>query len=233
MAGVLILHGFLSGPSSLAHVAAALHAAQYTVAKPVLRGHGAVPADLHGVTWFDWLHDAQAALHTLTAQTGAPATILGYSLGGLLALQLAAAEPAQVESLILAAPALEFRAWLAWLPLLYRWGARSARPWRWRTAEDLSEEVDSYTWTPLSGLVQLLECSRATHTILPQVTAPVCIFQGGRDEIVHPCAAYALATQLPGNTTLTWFPRSGHRLYYGPDRETLLAKSLGWLQGAA
>ncbi len=230
--GVLILHGFLGGAASLQHVASAVGELGYPVVKPVLRGHGALTPDaLRGVTWQDWADDAGSALKQVLAQPGvARVVVVGHSLGGLLALQLAAHYPAQVDSLVLAAPALAFRHWLTRLPVVYRFLARGLHRWQWQDAAAQAEEPDSYTWTPMTALVALLECSRATRPVLPGVSAPACLFLGGRDQIVASSLVARFMLQTPEAVETTWYPTAGHRLYYGATGAEMLAATLTWLQ---
>jgi len=74
---------------------------------PVLRGHGqSSPEALRGVTWHDWMTDAEGALEGLMTEAER-AIVIGHSLGGLIALHLAADHVAHVDSLVLAAAAIQ------------------------------------------------------------------------------------------------------------------------------
>lgn len=90
---VLLLHGFTHTGSSWEPVVAAL-GERYRALAPDLRGHGAaadeVPVSL------------EAVLSDLDGVAGAdPFTLVGYSMGGRIALHYALARPHKVERLIL------------------------------------------------------------------------------------------------------------------------------------
>ncbi len=104
---LLLLHGFTGAAQNWAHIAAAL-AAHHTVIAPDLLGHGAsaAPAEAHRYA----LERAADDLAALLAVSGAaPADVLGYSMGGRLALGLAALHPSSVRRLVLesASPGLD------------------------------------------------------------------------------------------------------------------------------
>lgn len=99
------LHGFLGSPADWDPVRGRLAAAPGVECLPCLPGHGtapeAVPAELGG--WLEWLLERTRDLP--------PLDLVGYSLGGRLALQLALAAPERVRHLVLlgAGPGLESR----------------------------------------------------------------------------------------------------------------------------
>lgn len=96
---LVLLHGFTGSRASWAAVAAALRPARRVVALD-LPGHGAtVVRDAA----FDWSLGATADLvaAALTALRVERADVLGYSMGGRVALQLALAHPARIGRLAL------------------------------------------------------------------------------------------------------------------------------------
>ena len=105
--GVLILHGFASGLDSVSELAPPLTALGLPIRIPILRGHGAeTPEALRGATWHDWLTDADSALDNLLIETE-KVIVIGHSMGGVLALNLAMTHGDQLDSIILAAPAIQ------------------------------------------------------------------------------------------------------------------------------
>ncbi len=99
---ILFLHGLAGAAWSWAAQAAALADGRRTYAWEA-RGHGdAAPAANMGLG--DLYDDAKAALDFVTRSEGRSAIVAGHSLGGLLALALAADRPGDVAGLFLVEP---------------------------------------------------------------------------------------------------------------------------------
>src|SRR5512140_677964 len=93
----LCLHGFTGTPYDVAPVARALAEAGFAVSAPLLAGHGTDVAALAASTWNDWVESAEAALVRIKAASdGSPVSLVGFSMGGLLALRLARTRPYDV-----------------------------------------------------------------------------------------------------------------------------------------
>jgi carboxylesterase len=111
--GVLILHGFPDNLECVRAIEPPLKALGLPIRMPLLRGHGAEsPEALRGVTWHDWLADAEAALTDLLRESE-KAIVIGYSMGGALTLMLAADHGDKLDSIILAAAAVQLTSPLA------------------------------------------------------------------------------------------------------------------------
>ena len=90
--GVLLLHGFGGSPRSLQELAERLLAVGYTVALPLLAGHGHTPEVMEASRWTEWTADAEQAYQWLSQRTGA-VFVCGLSMGGALALWVAERHP--------------------------------------------------------------------------------------------------------------------------------------------
>ncbi len=67
--GVLIIHGFTSSLDCVSGIEPPFKSLGLPTRVPVLRGHGAEsPEALRGVTWHDWVADAEAALKDLLTE---------------------------------------------------------------------------------------------------------------------------------------------------------------------
>jgi len=101
--GVLLLHGLSSYPRVMDAFALPLNERGFWVSVPRLPGHGTNGEDYRSVSGRDWLRRAADSLLDLSGRC-ARVHILGFSLGGVLALLLAARY--HIESLALLAPAV-------------------------------------------------------------------------------------------------------------------------------
>jgi carboxylesterase len=103
--GALVLHGFTGNPSSVRNVAEGFAAAGFDVELPRLPGHGTNIEEMLTTSWSDWSGAAQAAYQSLRSRCGA-VVVAGLSMGGTLALWLAARHP-EIAALICINPAAQ------------------------------------------------------------------------------------------------------------------------------
>ncbi len=149
---------------------------------------------------------AEWLAHTQIARTH----IVGHSLGGHMAVRLAATFPELVDRLVLVnAAGLPFDVGLL------RLTARAILP-----APDRSREfrrlvmIDAMRANPLRVLRTAREMLRDDVTdLLGRVSAPTLIVWGGRDHVVPLANAYALEAGIPG-ARLVMLPHSGHNPMY-------------------
>lgn len=184
----LFLHGFTATPEELGFLAHTVAQRGYRVLAPVLPGHGSTPSALAKTRWLDWYQATEESAAALGADQ-APIVVVGQSLGGLLALHLAACRPQWVEGLILLAPAIFLRAWwvetfAALLPVLAR-----VRPcWPKGTSDIADPEARAqrvgYSCVPLRALRELLTLQRIVRSQVHRVQQRTLIVQSKLD---HTC----------------------------------------------
>jgi carboxylesterase len=127
--GVLLLHGLSGSPWELRPLAEACAREGWAVALPCLPGHGTHIADLDASNEADWLRGARQGLRWLEQRCDR-LLVVGFSMGGLLALRMvyeqAASQPdRRFARVVLVAPAVcifPHQQWAArylapWLPL--------------------------------------------------------------------------------------------------------------------
>ena len=90
--GVLVIHGFGGSPRSMQELAQRCADAGYTVALPLLAGHGRTPEDMEASRWTEWTADVEKAYSWLQARTDG-VFVCGLSMGGTLALWLTERHP--------------------------------------------------------------------------------------------------------------------------------------------
>ena len=103
--GILLLHGLTGSPYDMRGIGWQLAAQGFSVAAPVMAGHGGTISDLAQVHWQDWLAGAAAALDRLKARCRT-VMVAGQSMGGLCALALAATRDDLTAVASLAAPTI-------------------------------------------------------------------------------------------------------------------------------
>ena len=244
---VLLVHGFTGSPYELHLLAQQLHdeGRGFHCAVPLLAGHHKSLAELAATGWRDWLKSADAALHELwhdverTAKTPRLA-VVGLSMGGLLALELARRYPAEGK---LGQPAISTLCVLASPLFLPPAQTRAIRrlnrtPLLRRLAvpklfgADLRERNRPQPplrprAMPLSSLGSLLELMDEVRGHLPEVRQPIFISHGKKDHTAPYESMTAIAKGLgtpPEQLRCLALPRSYHLIPLDVEREILFAE---------
>lgn len=141
--GALLLHGLTDSPYSLRSVGEVLRQSGYRVVGLRLPGHGTTPSALLTVGRRDWRAAAKMALTSLrqALPSGLPIMVVGYSNGGLVALDIALDGVAEkgpvVQNLILIVPSLGVsrlaavagtHRFLSWIPGMRRIAWKDVMP---------------------------------------------------------------------------------------------------------
>ena len=90
--GVVISHGFTGSPHAVRDWAGSLADAGFAVRAPLLPGHGTSWQELARIHWRDW-HAALDAAYLDLAGDCEQVIVAGLSMGGALALRIAATRP--------------------------------------------------------------------------------------------------------------------------------------------
>jgi carboxylesterase len=206
--GVLLVHGLTSTPQAMQALGEALAQQGLDVEAVLLPGHGTQPEDLLGVKWVDWYEHVREAA-ALMRQRYDCVFVCGQSLGGSLALRLAAEE--ELDGVITLAGMAYMRDWkLLFLPVL----SRLVR-WRHSPGNDIAkpgvQDAGSYDRMPLSAIGELLSLGRQVRQDLPRVTSPALVIQSSVDHVVHPGNADYIHERIGSETKeLVRLQRSYH-----------------------
>ncbi len=181
--GVLLLHGFGGAPRSLQELAQRLVDQGYTVALPLLAGHGRTPEDMEASRWTEWTADAEAAYQWVRARSDT-VFVCGLSMGGTLALWVAEQHP-DITGLITINTIIRHP--LEKIMLLI---GRYAIP-RWVKAvgnDSMDKGVDekAYVRLPMRSTHELALLSREVRARLGTITCPALIFSSTVDHVVPP-----------------------------------------------
>jgi carboxylesterase len=156
-----------------------------------LPGHGTDLADLARSRWTDWVAAVEAELERLRRDVPRVA-VAGMSMGGLLALRLAATRAADVAALVLCGTPLRLRdRRLRWLPLIARvpWLARRYATIPKRDGPDIADPAAraasrSYRAVPLAAVPEFLALQAAVRRDLGRVVQPALLLHGRHDHSV-------------------------------------------------
>ena len=180
--GVLLSHGFTGSPYSVRPWGEALAGRGYGVAVPRLPGHGTTWQDLNTRRFEDWYAEVDRALTALRAEHDA-VVVGGLSMGGTLALRLAAERPDDVAGVVVVNPAVSStRLDVKLLPVLKR-----VVPSFPAIAGDIKKPGTAehgYDRTPLRALHSFMQAWGPTVAALPRVTAPLLYLRSTVDHVV-------------------------------------------------
>jgi len=238
--GVLILHGFSSSLDCVSCVEPPLQALGLPTRMPVLRGHSAESPDaLRGVIWKDWVADAEVALRDLLTEAER-AIIFGHSMGGLVALTLAAEQGQVIDSIVVAAACVQLTSPFApgrslhfLTPLVARLLGKVGMPPNYADPE-LARYDTNYPWVPADAAVSLFQFSKAARQRLPEVRLPTLIIQSRNDSTVAPESAeiiYHGISTPQAEKHLVWFETTEHEMFRDCEREAAAETVVNWVQG--
>jgi len=222
---VLLLHGFTSSLDCVKKPAEVLRAAGFEVVTPLLRGHGTRWEDLRGVTAADWFEDGRRALDELHGRHRRPVAVIGLSMGGLVALDLAIHFPEKVALVVGAAPALEFANPLS---SFSRHLARIVSSFPSPNAfvdQELRRKFDTnYKRFPTATFASLFAYSREVRGRLERLTVPVHLIHSLKDRVVPPRATrHVLETARSERKSVSWYS-CGHELFLDCEADAISAE---------
>jgi carboxylesterase len=227
--GVLLLHGYTSSLKTVDGLVPHLEAAGIPYRMPVLRGHGTTYEDLRGVTSADWYADAETALLDLAREVDKVA-VVGLSMGGLVALDLAARHPELVASVVTVAAALRFKD-----PLARLTGAIAKVVPTWPSPNSFNDHTlkprcENYPKFTTDSFASLFAYSQEMERRLPEIKVPVCVLQSKRDQIVAPVAANVIYERVGSeHREIHWFEHSGHEMMQDLEADAVLARIMDYL----
>jgi len=227
--GVLLCHGFTGTPQSMRPWGEHLAGAGFTVACPLLPGHGTRWQDANASTEDDWYDELSAALDDLRSRCAA-VVVAGLSMGGTLALRLAERRPDDVAGLVLVNPSLlTERLDAKLLPLL----ARVTPAWA-PIASDIKKPGSTelaYPRLPTRAAVALRRLWAAVRADLGGIRTPLLVFRSTEDHVVEPASTRLLLAEVGStDTTEVLLHESYHVATLDNDAPMIFAQSVEWIR---
>lgn len=237
---VLLVHGMTGAPAEMKFLAKRLHKRGFSVAAPLLAGHGVDEALLLRTSWRDWLDSVRAAFRQLKADHD-EVHVAGICVGGALGLALAAEEPqigaAAVYSMTYRYDGWNMKRWygalaplvtpLARLPLVrrlsfvepYPYGLKDERLRDGMAATQGTVIPGALDRIPLGAMAQMHALSGYVDRIAPSVRQPVLIVHARDDDMSHPRNAVRLRDSLDGRVDLHLLDDCYHMVHVDRQRD--------------
>lgn len=221
---LLLIHGFTACPADLRPLAESFREWGYTLTAPLLSGHGSCPEKLKETSWEDWIGEARRAL-TAIRKNCAKVAAVGHSMGGLIALLLAAC--GEVDAVVSVNAPMVFRdADLHKIDSLLGKQDYVLKPGK---KDEISVNREglphfSYIRVPVESLVSLNKGISAVHSELDKIECPALIVQSEDDKTVHPVSAEIIIRKInhPAKEIIIW-PNQDHYLPLSCARKELAA----------
>ncbi len=194
--GVVVCHGYLAAPAEVRELADHLVASGHCVYGARLSGHGTTPDQLALTKRDDWRRSLERAIAVMRSAYD-QVVIVGFSTGGLLAIDAAARLPGVVGVVAINAP-LHLRDRASHLaPVVNAWNgvahALHLDRLAWTEVASQPEWPDvNYARNPVSGIHELERLMTDVRLLAPQVWAPTLLVQADDDPIVVPASAEEL-----------------------------------------
>lgn len=213
--GCLLVHGFTGSPGEMRPLGEYLNSKGFTVKGVCLPGHGTQLDDMLKTRWEHWYSEVEKGYNTLAA-IYEKVFVIGLSMGGALALQLAIDKQISGGIVPICAPIFltDKKAYLA--PLLQYFikytGKKSSGQKSYQ-----SFWYDKYPTKCVASLVQMLPKIKKQ---LRSITCPILVIQSKLDRTVDPISAqYIYDNVTSSNKELKWLYNSGHVATLDIERE--------------
>lgn len=231
--GVLLIHGFTGLPAELQLMGQYLNDNGFTVLAVRLAGHGTTEEDMSHMTaedWMDSVRDGAAILDGLCEEV----SVVGHSMGGLFALELASEYPV-TRVVTLAAPIfIAKERGIDYLPSRELSDGLFVPKARRRLKDVPRAANHTYRRMPLISVHELLDVIDATKGCIERVYEPCLIMQSRDDQTADPRSAVYIYNHLPGSKKeLYWFEHGGHLLPLSEPRETVFRETVRFLKDSA
>ncbi len=235
----LLIHGFGATPFDLKPLAIALSKENITVYAPLLPGHGTSVQDFARSTEKEWISASKQGLKRLVKYP--KVYIIGFSMGGAIALDLAAEKAVKTRGsgVVLLAPCVFIKGqhrlvtpefaikhfsrflltdYIINKPSFYY----DKRPLAGRPAYDLF---------PITTLRQLVSLEETARRKLPEVSEPLLVIQSRNDPTVAASGPnYILAHISSKDKGIFWVTRSGHLLTLDAEKGRVIRKVEEFIQ---
>jgi carboxylesterase len=183
--GVLLSHGFTGTASGMKPLGEYLHQTEgWTVLGPRLKGHGETPEAMALTTAEDWIRSVETGLETLQ-KTCSTVFVVGLSMGGCLALYLAAMHPHIVKAIVPINACLYFDS-PELSALAFQLGAPKTIVGLGSDIKDPKIKEIVYAQVPVPAIRQIYGLMGVTRDLLPRVKCPTLIMVSPEDHVVPP-----------------------------------------------
>jgi carboxylesterase len=216
---VVALHGFGGTAAELRPVLDAVARAGFAVDAALLAGHGTRVEQLQDATFETWLQGARARVRTAALAHGR-VVLLGFSLGSLLAMQIAGEAPEALAGLVVMGNALTLATHTS-LPFALWHRLGRVVPDLYLVKPRAGDLVDrramrtlvTYDRHPLRAAFEVYRAGSRVRRVVGHIVSPTLVLHGRRDLVCPSRNAQWLAEHIgTRDVRVRIFDQSGHVL---------------------
>lgn len=227
-AACLLIHGLGCAPIQMRELAEALASLGITARGILLPGHcSSHYEDLEAVSNKDWLKKVKDEYLKLKKEYES-VTVVGFSLGALLALKLAVNNPIK-KVVVMGAPIFIIRRYLPMNGIIKLWSSFFQKVKVTHGHWPISTEAFSgfirlptYSYFPMSSLLTLTELINTIRCELNRIRSPILIIHSKRDFAASPSSATYISKYVSSSEKkLVWLKQSHHLVMHDREKETV------------
>ncbi len=197
---ILLLHGYSGSPFEMEFLQKGLQDAGFAAFVPTLPGHNGNFTEFLQTRFCDWLEKCEQEFVFLQKKFPRVA-VVGYSMGGTLALHLAARKNRQPSAVVCISAPIDFEIWKIWRQVSRQFAFLFILRWICpvlRTSLPRRQSREIAPWRGYEGkialqpLYSLMQGVRRTRKMLAGMHAPLLVLHGERDRLVAPENAWKI-----------------------------------------
>jgi carboxylesterase len=237
---VVALHGFGGSAAELRPLLDAIASAGFAVDAALLHGHGTRVEDLQESTFERWVEGAHVRLRAAREKYGR-VVLAGFSLGSLVAMQLAAQDGSALAGLVVLGNALTLRAHAS-VPFALWTRLKKPVPDVYVVKPRPGDLVDTaamgslvtYDRHPLRAAFEVYRAGARVREVVREITCPTLVLHGRRDLVCSWKNAAWLAKHIGSHdVSVRIFERSAHVLACDGERHEVALEVLAFLRRLA
>ena len=237
---VVALHGFGGTVAELRPLLDAVAGAGYAVDAALLAGHGSRVEELQDLGFDAWVEGARSRLRVVREKHGR-VVLLGFSLGSLVAMQLASEQPEGLAGLVVLGSALTLHPLMS-VPLgvWHRTGRRMPDVYLLKPlAGDLVDRTAmgslvTYDRHPVRAALEVYLAGRRVRERVSRIECPTLVLHGRRDRVCPWKNAAWLAEHVGArDVSVRLFEKSAHVLAWDGERDDVAGEVLTFLARVA
>lgn len=225
----LLIHGFASGPQEIRFLGELLNLKGYSAQSLLLEGHNQKPLNLSGISWQKWEHQVHSEIGFLHHQGYKHIFVVGFSLGGLLALRTSPIP--QVDGVIAISPCryiynkvfyiMPIQSIMKILAFCFHFVPRRAD--RFFSYKGQMNRRLIYEEISLDAVNQVLLLADSTEAFLPKIKKPLLIIHAKDDKTVDPVSSILIFHQVKAPIKkLAILPYGGHLIVLNDTRDRVV-----------